>query len=101
MTKLTALTKLYRRTPTSEEIKNDFGSHVYDAWVAINELHDFLEACHKDGLLWGIARSPDKVLEDFADVRDGLLDGNGESDFELDLKPDHWMDEPTVVATTH
>jgi hypothetical protein len=90
MRKLTALTKLYRRTPTSEEIKNDFDSRVYDAWVAVNELHEYLSACHKDGLLWGIARSPDKVLKDLADVWVWL--GRGEGDFELDLRP-----EPTLV----
>jgi hypothetical protein len=97
MRKRNALTELYSSYPTKEQIENDFSSHLYDTWCAVHLLHGFLEACHKDGLLMGIARSPEKVLKDLAEVRE-WLGPNGNGDFELDLKPDHWTAE-TATAT--
>jgi len=82
---LTALCELYHRPPANEHIERDFKKSIEDAWCAVAELYDFLSACHKDGLLMGIARSPDKVLKDLADIRDGLCNDSAEIDFELDL----------------
>jgi hypothetical protein len=69
---------------TNEEVQ--FDTYVYNAWAAIHELYEFLSVCHKGGLLIGIARSPDKVIKDLADVREWLGHG-GDGDFELYLDP--------------
>ena len=79
------LTKLYKRYPTNEEILRDLGSAQYDACVAIQELHDYLLACHKDGLFKGTADMPaEKVLDKLEDLV-GYIADDGWSDFELDL----------------
>jgi hypothetical protein len=77
------LSKLYQRYPTNEEIERDLGSYQYDACVAIQELHDYLEACHKDGLLKGNMPA-EQVLDKLQDIVCYIAD-DGWTDFELNL----------------
>jgi hypothetical protein len=97
MSKPKGLTKPYMRYPTNEKTKNDFDSRLYVTWAAVHVLYEYLSACHRDGLLIGIARSPDRVLADLADVREWL--GGKEGDFELDL--DLSADTPAPAAAAH
>jgi hypothetical protein len=76
------LSKHYQRYPTNEEIERGLGNRQYNACAAIQELHDYLLACHKDGLLKGSA--PEKVLDKLEDIT-CRIDSGGEYDFELNL----------------
>jgi hypothetical protein len=79
------LSKLYQRYPTNEEIERDLGSHQYDACAAIQELRDYLLACHRDGLFKGTAAMPaEKVLDKLEDIVCYIAD-DGQIEFELDL----------------
>jgi hypothetical protein len=78
------LSKFYERYPTNEEIERDFGSHHYDACVAIQELHDYLMACHKDGLLKVKGREAEAMLDKLEELT-CYIDSGGWDDFELDL----------------
>jgi hypothetical protein len=78
------LSKFYKRYPTNEEIERDLGSHQYDACKAIQELHDYWLACHKDGLLKGNATEIEQVLDKLEDFT-CYIDFDGKYDFELNL----------------
>ena len=93
MRKLDALNKLYLQPPTNEHIERDFRKHLYDAWTAIDELYDYLEACHQDDVLECPYTSVERALNDLKEARD-RLDPCGECDFELDLP----ADDPKVIA---
>jgi hypothetical protein len=90
--KLTALSKLYQRPPTNEHLERDFKRDMDFAWLAVAELYNFLEACHKDGILESPTTSVEQALKDLAECRD-RLDQDLWCDFELDLP----ADAPTVA----
>jgi hypothetical protein len=93
MRKLDALNKLYHRPPTNEHIERDFHKELQDAWLAVACLYDYLEALHKDDLLYCPNNFVETALEDLKEVRDRLGQDQG-CYFELDLPPD----SPEVIA---
>jgi hypothetical protein len=69
MRKPNGLTKLYKRYPTKEEIERDFDSHRFDAWRAVTELYEYLEACHQDGLLKDVpGTTAEQALSELVDA---------------------------------
>jgi hypothetical protein len=85
MRKLDALNRIYHRPPTNEHIERDFRKALYEAWLAVGALHEFLEALHKDGLLTdGPECSAERALDDLVKVID-RLDPDLDCDFVLDL----------------
>jgi hypothetical protein len=84
MRKLDALNKLYHRPPTNEHIERDFHKELHDAWLAVACLYDYLEALHKDDLLYCPNNFVETALEDLKEVRDRLGQDQG-CYFELDL----------------
>jgi hypothetical protein len=96
MRKLDALNKLYMRPPLNEHIERDFHKHLHDAWLALACLYDFLEACDKDGLLYGPYSGTERQLRELARVRDGLDQEHEfyECDWALDLP----ADSPEIIA---
>jgi hypothetical protein len=87
MRNLTALNKLYRRPPSNEDLEYDLKRNLYHAWLEVANLYDFLEACHKDGILDSPYTSVERALKDLAECRD-RLDQELECDFQLDLPAD-------------
>jgi hypothetical protein len=95
---LKALNELYRRPPTNEHLERDFKRELYHAWLNVANLYDFLEACHKDGILDSPYTSAERALKDLAECRD-RLDQDLDCDFELDLTADAPVaDSATAVA---
>jgi len=56
-------------------LERELHQAVHDAWAAVDQLYDFLVACHKDGLLWHVFATPEEALKDLAEFRDNLSDG--------------------------
>ena len=78
------LSKHYERYPTNEEIERGLGNRQFIACFAIQELHDFLLACHKDGLLKVKGTEAEAILEKL-EYFTCHIDSGGAYDFELDL----------------
>ena len=94
---LTALNKLYQHPPTNEHLERDFKRELYHAWLNVATLYDFLEACHKDGILDSPCTSAEQALKDLAECRD-RLDQDLWCDFELVLPADAPTAETATVA---
>jgi len=98
--KLTALNKLYHHPPTNKEIRSDFDLHMIDAWVAINDLCDFLGACHKDRVLIGVCADAGYALKDLAEMWDRLAN-YGADEFYLDLPADEPAAATAIAIAAH
>jgi hypothetical protein len=71
-----------------EEIAQDFDTHLHNAWNGINDLHEFLSALHRDGVLMHLGRNPydgalERKLARLCEICNWLSNSRGQWNYDL------------------